>query len=299
MKPGHRTHLAPLAALVGLAGAAAGCMLTVDAGQYTVREEKRFAVTGVPDVSLITFDGSIEVRAWDRPEVFIEIEKRGPDKARVDAIEVKAEQAANRIAVEATWPSGQSTELHFGPSPSVRLVASVPRETNLVARSGDGAVSLERVSGQLEVETGDGSIRGTDLNGQMRAHTGDGSIRLEGTDGRFDLDTGDGGVVLAGRLAAVRIRTADGIVSVRAGDGSVMTDAWEIRTGDGGVTIQLPATFDADLNASCTDGSVSVDRLRFAAAAEVSRRLVRGKIGAGGHLLDVRTADGSIHVRNQ
>jgi DUF4097 and DUF4098 domain-containing protein YvlB len=293
-----RGPLAPLAALVVLAGLAAGCVVTVDTGQYSAREEKRFTVTGIPDVNLTTFDGSIEVRAWDRQEVYVEIEKRAADETWLQKLEVKTEQVANRITIEVRQPTGQSRLFHVGSSPSARLIAAVPRQTNLVARSGDGAISLERISGQLDIETEDGSIRGSDLKGDVRAHTGDGSIRLDGTDGRFDLDSGDGGVALAGRLASVRIRTDDGVVSVRAEDGSTMAEGWEIRSGDGGVTIELPEAFDANLDASCSDGSVRVDRLRLSASG-TSRRQVKGQIGAGGPLLTVRTADGSILVRNR
>jgi len=51
----------------------AACEITVDSGPYSVQEEKRFAVTGTPDLSLTTFDGSVEIRSWDRAEVLVEI----------------------------------------------------------------------------------------------------------------------------------------------------------------------------------------------------------------------------------
>ena len=35
--------------------------------------------TGTPDLHLTTFDGAIEIRSWDRPDVLVEIEKRGAD----------------------------------------------------------------------------------------------------------------------------------------------------------------------------------------------------------------------------
>jgi hypothetical protein len=55
-----------LALLLGVAAASASCVLSLDgdAVQETARVEKRFTVTGTPDLSLVTFDGAIEVRAW-------------------------------------------------------------------------------------------------------------------------------------------------------------------------------------------------------------------------------------------
>ena len=51
---------AVLAALI----AAPGCVDIVgaDLGRYVERDEKHFAMSGKPDVTLSTFDGSIEIR---------------------------------------------------------------------------------------------------------------------------------------------------------------------------------------------------------------------------------------------
>jgi hypothetical protein len=56
------------------------CTVTSDSRSHIAREEKRFTVSETSEVRLTTFDGSIEVRSWDRPEVRVEIEKRGPTK---------------------------------------------------------------------------------------------------------------------------------------------------------------------------------------------------------------------------
>ena len=49
------------------------CRINVDNQGFIEREQKRYAVEGVADLSLSTFDGAIEVRGWDRPEVVVEI----------------------------------------------------------------------------------------------------------------------------------------------------------------------------------------------------------------------------------
>ena len=93
---------AVLAALL----AAPGCVDIVgaDLGRYVERDEKHFAVTGKPDVTLATFDGAIEIRPWDKAEVQVVIEKRGRDKDDVAAIEVKAEQNGDHIEIRVTEP---------------------------------------------------------------------------------------------------------------------------------------------------------------------------------------------------
>jgi hypothetical protein len=286
-----------LALLLAVAAASSSCVLSLDgdSAQETARVEKRFTVTGTPDLSLITFDGAIEVRAWERSEVVVEIEKRGVDKVELDSIEIKADQSGDRISIEARRPPGGRAMIHLGPSPSAKLVASVPQKCNVLARSGDGSIAIERVTGKVELDTGDGSVRGSDLAGELRAHTGDGSMKFESITGPVDIDSGDGGVSVSGKLPVVRLRTGDGSVSVRVEDGSVMGEDWEIRTGDGGVTIELPDLFNADLDATSGGGSVRVQDLTV--SGEQTKRQVRGKLGSGGHLLKVRTGDGTVTIR--
>jgi hypothetical protein len=294
----------PLAAVLGLALSAGACVISVDSAVFAARDEKRFAVTGKPDLTIVTFDGTIEIRAWDRPEVVVEVEKRASDKALVDAIQVKTEQVGNRIIVEVPRPSTNANSLRIGHraffgyvDSSARLTVSVPRESDLTARTGDGSITIERVSGRLELTTGDGSIRATDLGGSLKAHSDDGSLRLVDINGWADVDTGDGGIELTGTLSAVRARTGDGSVTVRAEPGSATSDAWEIRTGDGGITVEVPDTFGAELDASTGDGSVRVEGPTLTVAGERERRSVRGTMAGGGRLLRIRTGSGSIHIR--
>ena len=73
--------------LLALAVMAAACDITVGAFEFKVREEKRFTVSGPARVNLSTFDGSIEVRSWDRPDVLVVIEKMAADKGAAERIE--------------------------------------------------------------------------------------------------------------------------------------------------------------------------------------------------------------------
>jgi DUF4097 and DUF4098 domain-containing protein YvlB len=277
----------------------AACEVTVDSGPYTVHEEKRFRVTGITTLSLTTFDGSLEVRSWDRDEVLIEVEKRGPDKEQAEAIQVRAEQAGSTITIDVKRPDGRQRPFGIKASPSARIVASVPRSCNLVARSGDGSIRVERVTGKIELRTADGGVRGIDLAGSLVVHTGSGSLRFDDVEGTVDLESGDGGARLTGKLQAVRVRTGDGSVEVRADEGSAMSSEWEIRTGDGGLRIELPAGFSANLDASTGDGVV---RLRgFGEPDAPGRRertsSVQRSLNSGGRVIRLRSDSGSITVK--
>src|SRR6185436_7076955 len=83
---------------------AAGCTVTVDSQSQIVREEKRFTVAGTPTLRVTTFDGSIQIQSWDKPDVLVEIEKRGPTRESVDQLEVKTSQDGNTIELEVKQP---------------------------------------------------------------------------------------------------------------------------------------------------------------------------------------------------
>ncbi len=287
------------AAVVALAGLTCGCTVTVDSHSEIVREEKRFTVSGIGDLRLTTFDGSIQIQAWDKPDILVEIEKRGPTRASIDSLQITAGQKGNVIELEVKHPREESFRgIGFHRSPSARLIVSVPRDTNIRAKSGDGSIRIERVNGRLELRTGDGSIRAAEVSGELQFDTGDGSITVDRAQGRLAVDTGDGSVDVAGKLAAVKLHTGDGSVVYRADEGSVMADNWEISTGDGSVSLYLPRGFAAELDAHTGDGSIRSELEGLASpSGEESRRTLRGRIGEGGRLLRIRTGDGSIRLR--
>lgn len=127
--------------------------------------------------------------------------------------------------------------------------------------------------------------------------TGDGSIELAEVNGAVDATSGDGSVEIDGAIRTLRARSGDGRVRVRVAAGTSPSGAWSVATGDGSVLLELPDGFGAELDASTGDGSVSVTDLPFSAVDEDRRRVARGRIGAGGPSLRVRSGDGSITVR--
>ena len=80
--------------------------------------------------------------------------------------------------------------------------------------------------------------------------------------------------------------------------GSVASGDWDISTSDGSVTLALPDAFNAELDAHTGDGSVHMQDLQVSnVTGEITRHSVRGRLGAGGSTVRVRTGDGSITLK--
>lgn len=277
-------HIRRAVAALSMAFAGAGCVINVDGDSLIVREEKRFSISGDAEVALETFDGSLRVRSWDRPEVLVEIEKHGPDREAAAALEVAATQNGNRIEVRAPAPKSSREFVGIGivRGASVSFTVSVPRTAVLSAETRDGSITVEGATGAIDLRSGDGSIRGTDLDGDVEARTEDGSIHIEGA------------------LGALRVASGDGSVVIEAGDGSAMKGDWDISTDDGAIVFRVPETFNADIDAASDDGSVRGDLNGLERNKEDDgRQWLKGRLGSGGHRVRLRSGDGSIRVVNR
>ena len=296
-----RSRLLVGASLLAITAGAPACVVSVDHEGVIEREEKRFSVKATPEVVLTTFDGSIEVRSWDRPEVLIQIEKRGQDKDVVSKIDVIAEEKGSRIAIETRY-SGKTSFVGFGvwQSPSARLIATVPRNANLQVRTADGTVTVAKVTGRIDLRSDDGSIRATETSGELIAETEDGSIQLEDVAGRIEARTGDGTVRVSGTPTVVRARSGDGSMVLRIRSGAIMAEDWMVATNDGTVTIELPDGFNAEIEAEPSSGSRVRNDLTLASVSGGTReiRTLKGRLGDGGKKIVLRSGDGTIRLTN-
>jgi DUF4097 and DUF4098 domain-containing protein YvlB len=288
-------------ALLAALAAAPGCVDIVagidGTAKYVERDEKHFTTTGKPDVVLSTFDGSIEIRPWDKSEVQVVVEKRGRDKEDVSVIEVQSQQTGNRVEVTVTEPKQYGMGLHIN-NRSAKLIVSMPASSDVAARSGDGSIDIERITGTVQLRSGDGSIRGWKVGGDVTAHTGDGSIKLEEVSGVLNIDTGDGSINVGGTLTSVRARSGNGGVTIHADQGSTPESDWDITTGDGSVTLEIPDGFGAEIDAHTGDGHIRMQDVTLSnVTGTIGKNTVRGRLGAGGRGVRVRTGDGSITLR--
>lgn len=294
----------PALSLIATAAlAASACTIDVQGEAALLREQKRIAVTGTPNLTVRSFDGTLEFRSWDRDEIVIDIERRAATAADARDIVVAVTESDGDILVEARRPPRSGFFEHIGQSsPRVRMVLAVPRRLNLEARTADGAIMARDLTGRIELSTGDGSVRLQGIQGRMTIRTGDGAITANELEGSVTVSTGDGGVVLNGRLEELSARTGDGAIDVTVLPGSTMRGDWNVSTGDGGVKILLPPDFNADIEATTGDGGIATTGVAVVSPSgpqnrERRRRAFRGRVGQGGEMLTVRTGDGPVDIR--
>jgi DUF4097 and DUF4098 domain-containing protein YvlB len=235
---------------------------------------KTYNISGTPDLRVETSDANIQVETWDQKTIEATITtthyKIGPG-----GLEVDEHQSGDTVEITVRFPH-RFQVINVG-NHRVDINIHMPRKGRVNLHTGDGKIELAGFGGEMELSSGDGaqSIHGVD--GQLRATTGDGRIDA---DGRFDQ---------------LNLKTGDGRIEVRAASGSTLAEEWEVRTGDGSVSVQVPENLAADLHLHTGDGHIEVN-LPMTTEGRFKENDVRGKLNGGGKLMTIQTGDGSISL---
>jgi DUF4097 and DUF4098 domain-containing protein YvlB len=233
--------------------------------RFTARETRTFAVGSAPRITLNTFDGQVTVRGWDKPEVTYSATKGAADEETLKQISIQSQQQGDAISISTVNTEDVNGRVNFD--------VYVPRQSTLHVSSGDGALNLDGVTGQITLRSGDGPIEVANGGGQLQLNTGDGTIRVIKFEGQVDARTGDGAIALDGNFNAVSARTGDGQISLTVPAGSsftIETNSMEELANQGFV-----------VNEDVTP----------------SPRVKRWRIGNGGKIFVLKTGDGRILLR--
>lgn len=129
----------------------------------------------------------------------------------------------------------------------------------------------------LTLQTTNGAIDVDGVRGDHVVRTTNGHINVENSGGSVDAETTNGGI---------RVALSD------------VTPGRPLRfiTTNGGITLDLPSTLNADVEASTSNGSIHTDLPILTNRAE--SHSLSGRINGGGQPMRVRTTNGSITIRS-
>ena len=236
---------------------------------------KTYTLTGKPDLRVDTSDADIHVSTWDQKTIEAKVTTSGY-KIGDTGIRIEEHQTGDTVEINVRFPHHGVT---IGWSKhSVNINILMPRE------------------GRVDLRTGDGKIELGHFKGDMLLHTGDGSEEIDGVDGKLRALTGDGHIHASGRFDELDLKTGDGRVDARATAGSALATGWRLESGDGTVTLEVPANLAADVELHTGDGHIDLD-MPVTTEGKIREGEVHGKMNGGGNLLVIHTGDGSIRLR--
>jgi len=250
-----------------LAALALAALVTPAAGQdfrWTGRlaPGKRLEIKGVSgDIHAVAATG-------DQIEVTAVKQARRSDPAEV---EIKVVPSDEGVTICAVYPTGRHARRENTCEPGDHWSSNT--EDNDV--SVDFTVHLP-AGLELYANTVNGDVEAEGLGGTVKAYTVNGSIRLS-TKGFAEATTVNGSIYAS-------LGRAD------------WTEGVDFRTVNGGITLELPATFSAEIRAETVNGDIETD-FPLTVTGRFGPRHLRGTVGNGGRHLDLGTVNGSIRLR--
>jgi len=243
------------------------------AGAAELREkfDKTYETRPGSALSLTNVNGRITIKAWDQPRIQVHAEKYvdGFDsdvaKRAMAALQIDVKQTGTGLAIETRQPkSGDGGGLfdwltgnHVNAGVTYEL--TIPRSMNLAVENTNGSIHVAEVGGKLDVGTTNGRIEVTRCSGSVNAETTNGAIRVE-------------------------------LVQVTPGA------AMRFETTNGGITLSVPSTIAASVDAGTTNGSVSSDVP--ITTNSYGKHSLRGTMNGGGPSIRLNTTNGSIRIQS-
>jgi hypothetical protein len=291
------------------------CMMFLTLSPLASTDEwsRSYQVQGTVKLRVETSDANIRVTTGEGRTVAARITTEGW-KIGGDGINVIAHQTGDQVDLEVRFPR-HMFHMDWGHR-RVDIEIKVPKDANLdlhtgdgnvdvqgvrgaiVLHSGDGKLNLSELEGTLQAQTGDGNIDMRNVRGDLTLHTGDGRIDVSGIDGSLRAETGDGRIRVNGRFDVLDVKTGDGGIEALALDGSKLESNWRLSTGDGDLTLRVPATIAADVELHTNDGHIDLE-MPVTVMGRTGTREIHGRINGGGKLLSLKTGDGSIRLEQQ
>jgi DUF4097 and DUF4098 domain-containing protein YvlB len=238
---------------------------------------KTYTISGKADLRVETSDANIHVDTWDQKTIEARVTSEHY-KIGGRGLKIEEHQSGDSVDLEIHFPHDIHIISFNVHSYRVEVEIHMPRE------------------GRVNLHTGDGSIRLANFKGEMDLQTGDGHQDVDAVDGTLRARASDGRITAAGRFDALELGTGDGRIEARALSGSTIASGWTLHTGDGSVTLQLPANLAADLDLHTSDGHIEAD-IPVAVEGRLGEKNIHGKINGGGNLITVHTGDGSIRLQ--
>jgi DUF4097 and DUF4098 domain-containing protein YvlB len=272
-----------LMVLLGLSG----CIIVANCGGNTGKEKFSKTVEiaapmaeGAP-LRIDSTNGSITIKGAETAEAFMTVTIEG----RAATIERAQELAEQTEVLLESYNGGLRTvtntpKKNRAESVSVSFNATVPMSASLEANTTNGNIEFASVSGDMRADTTNGNVKMTKIAAaRLNADTTNGSITLEQVSAE-----------------SVTVDTTNG--SIRAVIAPVEGANFNVRmnTTNGSITLELPAEVSAKIEASTVNGKIDSNR-HFTSVERKAKDSLRGTLGTGRGRIELKTTNGSIHVR--
>ena len=203
-------------------------------------------------------NGGIAVRGWDSADVHV--------RARVSAYaptDAEARAIVSQVTLSTTGGRirAEGPDMRRDASWSASFEVLVPRNAGLTLNAQNGGLSLGNFSGSANMRTVNGGVAVADVSGDIRGRTQNGGITAD----------------LTGRSWGGR--------------------GLDLETTNGGVSLNVPADYSAELETGTVNGGMRVD-FPVTVQGRLSQQ-IRTRLGSGGPPIRAVTTNGGVNIRRR
>jgi len=260
---------------------------------YAHHVEKRFKVEAHPVITIHNPNGTITVKAWTKSEVLVSADHDSTD------VEVDAEQMGNRVDVLTHQISGNSDPDEIRADYQI----NVPEDAELQIHNDSGAVSVNDVLGDMNIETVAAGVDLEDAAGYLTVKTVDGSFQCVRCAGRVEASSISGDFKLIDlRSYHVRAQTSTGNILF---DGEFLPNGiYRLKNYSGVIEVRFSPGDSFDLSATSLKGKVN-NQAKLTPPSHPQHFYSKfgnslfGTFNAGRATVELSSFDGTINIRKR
>ena len=179
----------------------------------------------------------------------------------------------------------------------VHFTVRVPKGVKLGVGSGNGDVAVSGATEDVQASSGNGKVR-VSAGGPVKASSGNGDVRVERAGGPVNASSGNGAVFVATSRGPVNASSGNGDVEVVMDAIADVPDDMELSSGNGTITVTVPANFAGELDARTGSGKFYSD-FPITLRGRMDPHHVRATIGAGGRRITMSSGNGDVELKKK
>lgn len=228
------------------------------------------------------------------------------------------DQARHCDIREQTVPAAGSLQVDAGPNGGVTIKGALRADVLVRARvdaAGDTQSAADSMARQVTIDSSGGQVRAigpeaannswwsvsyeifVPQNGDLTLKAHNGGITISDVRGTIKFDTTNGGVHLKRVAGDVSGTAVNGGIQVELNGGIWDGRQLDVRTQNGGVTVTMPSSYSAHLQAETTNGSIQSD-FPVTLQGELKPRRLDFNVGSGGPLIHIATQNGGVRLKH-
>jgi DUF4097 and DUF4098 domain-containing protein YvlB len=239
-------------------------------------------------------NGKTRVQGEDRNDIEIRIHKSVradcPDLAEklLDSIRLQNSKSADVLDIEVQIPRRCSRHA------VAHIELCVPRDTEVSLSSTNGKICIEGLERAIRARSNNGSVSISDVTGDVDVTTANAKVTCKCAQGHLRARSSNGKIEVDCHQGSIDASTSNGVI--RASLDELGEMGVSLMTTNGRIVLNLPEKPDADVDIRVENGHIRNDLELEDQTSDPDGR-VRGRLGAGGIPIKLRTSNGTVSLR--